>query len=403
MIDFRAFFKKNIKTLNNVARIGYVPAKWWITFICILAFFILGLASAILGPIIPTFSHSMGIAIANAGIIRVSRQFGQFFAIFIGGRIADRYSYKTVIILGSVFMSLGLLFLPFSENITLVLCFVALWGIGHGLMHIGIIVLTNSYSPNFTNALTILNIIYGIGAIISPFMVEYFKLINWKNVFIFCALISGLVGAIFITDTTKKTSSAIHVQKESQYSTKIDITFIILMFISNGANCGIADWIYTHIILVTRESSHVASMIVSLYWLSQVLGRIICMLFVHKIDNKRIIEICGIILMFGSIFLSFSNSLILITVGTIIASIGYAPMYPIVLALGEQRSAKKERTLGYLSSAAAFGAIIIPFMQGKIGRSETGGMKMIFICSVIICSLIMYKRTSWNTNYKHRN
>jgi fucose permease len=294
-------------------------------------------------------------------------------------------------------MSLGLLCLPISNNVVLAVSSAILWGVGHGLIHIGIMVLTKTYSINFTNALITLNIVYGMGAVVSPFLVECFRMVNLEDLFVFCALISILVGVVFFQISQQKKLVISYKLTDLHRDAKMISLFSILIFISNGANCGLADWIYTHIVLVTQSPSYVSSAIVSFYWLAQIFGRIVSMFIVGRVSDQRIMEICGATSLIGGVFLFFSDSLIMIAIGTVVISLGYAPMYPLILALGEKESIAKGKVLGYLSSSASFGAIVIPFIQGKAGKSETGGMGVIFVCSIIIC-IIIYSYAFWNRN-----
>lgn len=360
---------------------------------CFFAFFVLGISTSILGPALPDLSIAIGISLASMGIIRAGRQIGQCIAIFVGGSLVDKYNSKALILLGAAVMGLGLIYLVISRNVVFAFMSAFLWGAGHGFIHIiSTIIIGVSGKKTSSRLLTMLNTLYVIGAIAGPLLIECFRKSNWRGAFIFCSIACLFIGIVFLVLDLRQKKAPIHEEKtgENNGDLKLVAILALLMFLFNGANGGIADWIYTHVILITNSSSKIATQITSLYWLMQAVGRIITVFVVDVLGDKKTLTTGITLSIIGSIVLFISHTPIMIAIGVGMVSIGYAPIYPLVLAIGGKQEFKSSSSiLGMLSSIAAFGAIVIPFVQGVIGEGKSGGMVITLVCSILMGATIV--------------
>jgi fucose permease len=64
------------------------------------------------------------------------------------------------------------------------------------------------------------------------------------------------------------------------------------------------------------------------------------------------------------------------------------PIFPVAITLAQQRFPEAGGTIaGLLMSVGNLGVIAIPWLQGQVGRGESGGMQVTLIATLIVAAL----------------
>ena len=377
-----------------------VPVKpWFVVSLCFAAFAVIGLASAALGPLLPNFAAAYAVPLASVGVLRSSRQIGQFFAVLLGGRALDQVDLRAVMLPGALVMGLGLVILGTSNLLWLAVAGALLWGLGHGLIHVvPHVAFGRLLGSSASFASTAMHTIYGAGAIIGPFVVLLaMKQASWQLALYGIAFATVLIGIVFALTHFEATRDKTTPTPETADAPKVAVgwtallPFFVLIFVFNGANAGIADWIYVHAELVASANANAAAQITSLYWIGITGGRLLSMIAMQKLSDRRVLWIGVLIALVGSAcIISYGSQVSFLALGVGLVGLGYAPIYPIVMILGgQQQPAARGTITGVMAGVAAAGAVTIPVIQGWVGGGQSGGMVVTFVASAAMAFTLL--------------
>src|SRR5215831_728911 len=133
-----------------------------------LQFVLTGIVTTLLGPLIPLLVKRCSMSDAAAGSLVAAQFAGQF----VGALFANR-NLRISVLAGVPLVSVGVAALGFSSCNLSYLC-TACYGVGLGLTISAInLIIAGRQSERRAYSLTLLNLLWGIGAVSSPVLVEW--------------------------------------------------------------------------------------------------------------------------------------------------------------------------------------------------------------------------------------
>src|SRR5262249_941983 len=133
-----------------------------------LEFVLTGIVTTLLGPLIPLLVKRCSLSDAAAGSLVAAQFAGQF----VGALFANR-NLRTSVLAGIPLVSIGVGALGFSSCGLTYLC-TAGYGVGLGLTISAInLIIAGLQSERRAYSLTLLNFLWGVGAVSSPVLVEW--------------------------------------------------------------------------------------------------------------------------------------------------------------------------------------------------------------------------------------
>jgi fucose permease len=170
------------------------------------------------------------------------------------------------------------------------------------------------------------------------------------------------------------------------------LPLILLLFLYNGAGSGLADWLAVHLQLVARTGVDTASQVTALYGLAITAGRIISIEALRRLGNMNVLTLAiGLATAGATLIVLGGAQTVLIVAGVLMVGIGFAPIYPTVVAIGGQQQPENRGTVtGVLTGLAAIGGVFIPVVQGWIGNGQSGGMIV-----TLVATLVMIVSLAW--------
>lgn len=376
----------------------------FLTGACFLAFIALGIASSIVGPTLSDLTASVNLQLADAGILRALRQAGSFAAILIGGRLLDRFDWRFVLIPGIALLALGLIGSAYSGSLVLALAAFAITGIGSGLVDVAPNYIVGAlYAAGASAVLAALHTFYGLGASAGPMVVDWaVGRQDWHIAYVVAAGSCVAVGLLFLPRpapverrSPARSSSGAPVRARQGIHWLALAPLMLMIFLYNGAGSGMGDWLFTHMRLVGNADQETASRITSLYWLALTGGRILSIFLLSRLGNARVLGGALSLATVGAALLLLARPQIgLAALGVALVGLGFAPVFPVVIALGGQQQPEARGTVtGILSGAAAVGGMLIPVVQGWIGGGQSGGMiAVLAAAAIMLMALIWYTR-----------
>ena len=134
-------------------------------------FFAIGLL-ALIGRSLPDLARNNNTDLASAGAIFTALYLGSIPAVLVSGWLNDKYGPITVMVIGMVIMAVGLLAVTQSHSLLLTLALMAFAGVGDGALVVGAnIIVAQTFARRRATALSLMNVFYGVGAIVGPVLV----------------------------------------------------------------------------------------------------------------------------------------------------------------------------------------------------------------------------------------
>src|SRR5512143_2260023 len=137
----------------------------------ILAIFVYGMIAAMLGTILPDLSARFQLTPKQNGNIALSQAIGLVIAPVTAGPLIDGTGFKLVLVLGLALIAVSLILLPRSKGYGNIALYLFILGLGGGTIVTGAMTLaSNIGGAQQAAALNFLNLFFGLGGLVTPFV-----------------------------------------------------------------------------------------------------------------------------------------------------------------------------------------------------------------------------------------
>ncbi len=375
-----------------------------LTLTCFIAFITLGIAASLLGPTLQPIADSLSLPLAHAEVLRVVRQIGTFIAILVGGRLLDRYEARRAVVPGLFLMVIGLIG-TIAGNLPIALAAALLIGMGGALLDVGSNYLFGSlYGAGAASVLTALHTFYGVGISTGPEVANWgLQRGDWRLAYLIAAAACAVVGCIFalmkmpmenhpsppVVQTKTAAVAPTSLLKMIRWLPLLPL--FALNFLYGGAGTGMGDLIPTHMQHALGASAETGARIATLYGISLTIGRLLGIWTLRRFGNLRILTFGVGVATLGAALIFFGAAVGIVSVGVILVGVGFAPVYPVVIAIGGQGQPELRGTIiGFLVAAATLGGLMLPYLQGLIGGGQNGGMIVTLAATLLMVIAIAY-------------
>lgn len=316
------------------------------------------------------------------------------------GIFQDRLGKRFTANLGMVITAVGLL-VPFVHYtyLTAIIGFMII-GIGNTILQVSANPLLLDISSDETKAanLSLSQFIKATAAMLGPIItVALVKFTgNWKLIFPIYAGIS-LLSVIWLY-SVKIEESKPH-KKPASFKSVLSLfknPFVVVMVISTflmvgfdvGINSNITNFLRTRF-SISLES---ASMGISLYFASLMVGRFLGAILLRKINPNGFLLWSVIVSLVGLAGMILSGNLMLTRVMIVVAGLGFANTFPIVFAKIVERMPDYANELSSLIILSVIGGAVIPPVMGVLSDNVgvTASMFVLVFCMVYVLFASLY-------------
>ena len=364
------------------------------------AFWILGISATLLGVNGESLTQQFNMPLEDSGIFISLQGLGSTITILFIGIAYNYYHPRFLLLSGPVLLALGCGMIGIAETQIIAILGTLLLGLGFGALLAGPnIIIPTLNKGKSTGALNALNMFFGIGAVTGPQIVNLAMRFNdYRLSFLFCALGSIIVTIVFslikLPQTLNDDDTSVGSLRTmwANISWVIILPFSILLLLYVGTEVGFGAWLYTQMTRVAGATESGATLIVSLFWGGIVLGRFLASTFARKIraEHLLLLTIATIGIATGFL-LTFSDSVIISAMSAFIVGVGCGPVFPTTLAIVSDTYPRLfVLSSGIIIAIGNIGAMIIPWVQGKVGQGENGGMIVPFILAGVMIILAIY-------------
>jgi len=358
-----------------------------------LALLLTGLATALLGPILPLLSGHWHLQDQQSGLLLAA----QFLGAFTGGLTVSKRLRRSLV-LGLAAAAVG--FTGFAMAPALapacVLLFVAGWGVGQCITSCNIIA-GRRYSTRRGSAMALLNFSWSVGAMLSPLLAAWltprFPLRHLIEGFAGCflgvliLLLGDLRGMpteiVSASDTSSGGAGA------SRLAFSAYLYFIALLFLYGGVETSISGWLTTYALRYGNRNLTLSEYTTLVLWTALTVGRAVTSILLLRMKESTLLRAS---LLLSAVFiagLALAHGAWSIAAFAVLLGLSLAPFFPssFSMMMGDRPSA---RQAGVVLAVSGVGAAVLPSIMGVLSthtRSLQLALAVPFTAALILLGL----------------
>lgn len=398
-------------------------------------FFLSGICAISSGVVVSILRDSYDLSFSSTGTLLSIMSAGNIVASFLAGVLPAKIGAKKAVLLLTIGYFLGYLLCAFTGVFGLLSIAFLIIGLAKGSAITNCNVLVSTNAIKRTRAMNVLHACYAAGALLCPFLIQAFLGIDAHAPMIGIALAGLLMWFLFLVtklpdertspsattsasanagdhhtddpavtstaagiDHTASTTSGTRDGSDGTFAFLRDSTFWILtalVFCQNAAEQSVNGWLVTYFKSEQILSGTLANYTVSIMWGSTLIARLL-IAFVFPVKNLyKTLSIMGLGLTVLYAILVQMHTPVAASIALFLFAFAMAGVNPLALSgVGQMTS---PASMGTLLSTAACGAILMPYIIGRIGDaiSLQAGMaaNLVPCIGILVLSLIMYRRT----------
>lgn len=343
-------------------------------------FFVGGVATVMLGPLLPALITRWHIQDAQAGTL-----FTASFAGQLCGAWFATHNLRASVVYGSCITAAGCAFMAWADFST---AHIALFCVGFGLgagLTAGNVIVGTAIPSIRTQLLAMLNVAWGIGAITCSLLVRECGPSRVGLFFIVLAicLTVAAVLALAIPTTTSEALPGVQNQN-SGFLLKMSILkrwmplpllpllmFSAAMLLFVGVENALGGWLPSYGV---RTSTAVrASSIALCFWVAEMVGRLLLAGLTSLFGEAALYRSSVALLLLTQAVLIFTRNpgAPEVVALTILSGLAIAPIYPLILSFFLARTGNHPR-LGPVFAAASLGGATLPWLTGVVSTQFHG-------------------------------
>ena len=367
-----------------------------------IGFILSGIATTIVGPMLPVFIRRWGLDDGQAGLFPSI----QFLAALAGTGVSGAWmawrGYRPSLVAGYALMGFGLATLNASTHVNALAAAAAL-GLGYGLITPG----TNLYVAEAGGArsaslLNLLNFAWGAGAMAcSPLIALALRNSRLTSLLIGYAIFGALLALalLFSRFGTEKHERAIDTSGATPLLVGRGVTIALatLFFMYVGMETSIGVWSAEYSRRVANGISNTTTLAPMFFYAGLTAGRGLAPLFLLSLSEGSLVLGTLSLTAIGTTVLIFSTTLKIAIAGVFLAGLGCASIYPIYIAwLSKWYGARAKRIGGFLFALASLGGSAGPWLVGTFSK-YSGSLRVGFLVPLLsallmICIVVSLRR-----------
>ncbi|HVP64187.1 MAG TPA: MFS transporter [candidate division Zixibacteria bacterium] len=340
-----------------------------------LVFVLVGVATTMLGPLLPVHAARFGLSDQQLGSLFLAQFFGGFAGSIVSTELTKRCGLRTTIRLGLAVVALGILGTT-VHSLHIVLVSIALYGIGIGFCSPTITAAVSDASPaNAAAALNVLNFSWGVGAIVAAPLLTHFSAVprvGFIGTMAFVTALLAISAALYPKLQEKVVSST---QPDRQLSSGL-LRFIIatgaVIFVYVGVENGVAGWLPTLADRVHHFSADRRAVLQGTFWTAFLGGRLLAPLVLRRISEKTVLQTAIVLGLVGTLGIIVAHGPVSLFAAVSLTAFGFAPIFPTTIAFLSQRlHGQAGARLGWMFAAAGLGGAVVPYCVGYVSTITT--------------------------------
>ncbi|MFA6618151.1 MAG: MFS transporter [Candidatus Neomarinimicrobiota bacterium] len=306
--------------------------------------FIFGIAMLSLGTINTFLVGKFNLNLIEAGSLASLLPFGILIGSLFFGPIVDRFGYKLLLIISTLFIIATLFLIVKAESFRLIQLAFFIIGISGGFLNGSTNALAADVSAQNKSAkLSLLGVFYGIGALSFPLITGVFtKYYSYQSVILGTGIFLVLP-LLFFTLTSfppPKQEQGIPIKKVfSMFKDKVLILFSFVLFFQSAIEGISNNWTTTYLKDVHGFADNKALLSLTMIIIGMTVARLILSFVLSKMKAIKVFALSCILIALSVLGLQFSVSIWMVWVSYFFLGMGFASGFPVILGYVGERYA----------------------------------------------------------------
>ena len=349
------------RTLTIAAYVSFIPV---------------GIATVLLGPLLPSLSARWSLNYSQAGALFTAQYFASTCAVALSGVLASRWGYRFAIKFGLLLMAAGLALLLSGPKWLGIFC-IAAYGAGLGTAVPAANLAVADANPERRSAtLNLLNFFWSMGAVACPFLVAAAAKSNRLPLFLVCVSGFSLAVAIGIAllpagtvQPSSKQEAGLNILSMIRAQLPAFMALAALFFLYVGTENAFGGWVATYAKTLPSLTPAMSLRTPSFFYAALMLGRWIAPLLLRRLDEVRLVQVGLIVACAGTAGLVMSHNLLSVVASACAAGLGLSAVYPITIALlSHQFGAAASQIGSFMFVLSNIGGGLLPWIVGLLSN-----------------------------------
>ncbi len=298
----------------------------------ILAIFLYGLIGAFLGTILPELSARFNLTPKQNGTIAMAQAFGLIIAALFSGPLIDNEGKKFCIVIGLALIALVLSILPRSRGFRDVVFLFFLLGTGGGIVvNCGNLLAGDVSEAHRATAIAFVNVFFGIGGLITPFLSANLFKGNWKRLGYTIALLTVGTGMFqLITNIPGPTAGRSFAFANAGTLFRNPALFLIgvILFLYVSCEVGMWNWLVQHLIAQGVPEKRALNILSLGFALGLTLGRLVSSQILWSVPPLLVVTIAAASMAITTSLLLNTKNTTALWILVLLAGASMGPVFP---------------------------------------------------------------------------
>ena len=332
-----------------------------------LYFVVAGIATVMLGPLLPGLISRWNIQDAQAGTLFTASFAGQFLGAWFAAR-----SLRASVVCGAALSAVGCVAMAWANfDVAHLALFCVGLGLGAGLTA-GNIIVGTARSVSRARLLLMLNVSWSIGAISCPLLVRACLSTGMSPFFLILssALAAATCLLLVIPRHAFASPRSISIPEQREFR-RAPLPFVPLVVFAGvlllyvGVENALGGWLPSYAARV--HYSLQPSAIAFSFWIAELAGRLMGTALLMRLSERVLYLLCLSALIFAGVVLCVAGNLSAggIVGLTLLSGMAIGPVYPLLVSFMLARTGQHPR-LGSLFASASLGGASLPWLTGVV-------------------------------------
>ena len=336
-------------------------------------FFLSGVLCSFLGAILPLWRHHLTEDFVVVGNYFLSLNLGILAGAAAAAWVLPRKGISFLLVTGTSVACGAFLWLavaPPAAGPWWRMLGILLLGCGAGPLHTGVFhAVSPSYRHDAAATIVLAGTFFGLGSMVTALLVAgTFNVYTVPSILIFLALIPGYFVVVYARTASPKSAGLRHPslrQVLQDFRSPSAVLLTLVLFFQFGNEWSIAGWLALFLIQRLGVSPETSLVLLALYWLALLVGRIAALLVLPRMSHARWLLVSVLAAILGCAMLLSTDNRFGATAGILLVGAGFAPIYPLVVEkIGGRFPDYHPGLFNGLFSCALTGGLLAPWSLG---------------------------------------
>ena len=358
-----------------------------------LAYIVLGMTSATLGPSLPYLSENVGTSLKGISSLFIAHRLGYMAGSFGGGRLYDRINGNRFMAGMLLIMAAGMAAVPLIPILGLLIAVLFLLGAAEGTVDVGgNILLVWTRPPRIGSLMNALHLFFGLGAMLAPRILKRALQRSGdisRGYWLIAALILPIAVVLFPQSSPK---AAVTKDRTAAPAGRLLLPLLIscFFFLHVAAESSYGAWIYTYSLTKRLANEVSAFNLTSAFWEAFTFGRAVTIVLALKV--KATAQLGGSVV--GAalsllVLIIWPDSVAAVWIATAAYGLSLAGLFPGSITLASEHLRMTGGVTGLFLVGSSLGAMTVPWLIGQFFESVGPRVFPLFLTAVILASMVL--------------